>query len=647
MSQLLRTGYLGLLFTMLLDASDHLIAGAAAPPVFSFNFSAAPWPSTYSQDLVFQDDADEPRTAGPVDLTCTWDTQVCRNGGRMSYAHPVQLYQAANGRISKVASFSTSFTFAIRPIVVTESAGGNLGLISDNKAATDIAPDDRFIAVEFDIGNKYDNDPKTDHIAIDINSVVGSDNTTYLPRNVTLNGTMIADIVFDSSTRMLVASLGFLDHPSSSPPPPPVQVAVGFSAATAECAESCQILSWSFNSTLPLLHQDTHNIARLLVELIIGGALVFALVLWFLLSCWEQKRIRNVFDKGTGGARRFEYRNLAAATDHFSEDRKLGQGAFGAVYSGHLKLLDHQVAVKKIVRESSEGHKDFFAEVRTISEAKHKNLVKFFGWCSRGHSWNILRFMCSCFWSKKNSELFLVYELMTNGNLNDYLYKSESSEVLSWQTRYKIAKDIGSGLLYLHHECDPHILHRDIKPGNVLLDENFNAKLADFGLSRMANQDNATLLTTAIGSEGYLDPQCLKHGKVPFKRSSDVYSFGIALLEIACARRHREQIWDLYRSGGNVVEAADTRLTMGGGLDMREIERVIVLGLWCSALQTQHRPSMRQAMDVLERDGPLPDLNSLIVVNTTLASTTEEDASSAPAAGNRYDCDEAPLLIPG
>uniref|UniRef100_A0A0D9ZGQ2 Protein kinase domain-containing protein n=1 Tax=Oryza glumipatula TaxID=40148 RepID=A0A0D9ZGQ2_9ORYZ len=534
MSQLLRTGYLGLLLfllSMLLDASDHLIAGAAAaPPVFSFNFSAAPYPSTYSQDLVFQDDAVEPQKAGaPVELTCTWNDQVCRRGGRMSYAHPVQLYQlAANGRISKVASFSTSFTFAIRPIdrngtcrgdgmafflasfpskVPYRSAGGNLGLIADNKAPKDLAPDDRY--------------------------------TQY-----------------------------------------------------------------------------------------------------------STKRIRNVFDKGTGGARRFEYRDLAAATDHFSEDRKLGQGAFGAVYSGYLKLLDHQVAVKKIVRESSEGHKDFFAEVRTISEAKHKNLVKFFGWCSRGHSWNILRFMCSCFWSKKNSELFLVYELMTNGNLNDYLYKSQSSEVLSWQTRYKIAKDIGSGLLYLHHECDPHILHRDIKPGNVLLDENFNAKLADFGLSRMANQDNATLLTTAIGSEGYLDPQCLKHGKVPFKRSSDVYSFGIALLEIACARRHREQIWDLYRSGGNIVEAADTRLTMGGGLDMREIERVIVLGLWSSALQTQHRPSMRQAMDVLERDGPLPDLNSLIVVNTTLASTTEEDASSAPA-GNRYDCDEAPLLIAG
>ncbi|BAS87762.1 Os04g0140666, partial [Oryza sativa Japonica Group] len=448
---------------------------AAAPPVFSFNFSAD-HPSTYRQDLVFQDDAIEPQKAGaPVELTCTWNDQVCRRGGRMSYAHPVQLYQlAANGRISKVASFSTSFTFAIRPIegngtcrgdgmafflasfpskVPYRSAGGNLGLITDKTTTSNIAPDDRFIAVEFDIGIGFDNDPKekTDHIAIDINSVKDSAITTYLPKNVTLNGTMIADIVFNSSTGMLVAYLRFLDHPSSAAhaqvvsanltehlkgtPPPGPQVAVGFSAATAGCVEICQILSWSFNSSLPLIHQDTHNIARLLVELIIGGALVFALVLWFLLSCWEQKRIRNVFDKGTGGARRFEYRNLAAATDHFSEDRKLGQGAFGAVYSGHLKLLDHQVAVKKIVRESSEGHKDFFAEVRTISEAKHKNLVKFFGWCSRGHSWNILRFMCSCFWSKKNNELFLVYELMTNGNLNDYLYKSESSEVLSWQTR--------------------------------------------------------------------------------------------------------------------------------------------------------------------------------------------------------------------
>ncbi|KAF2932698.1 hypothetical protein DAI22_04g017300 [Oryza sativa Japonica Group] len=335
---------------------------------------------------------------------------------------------------------------------------------------------------------------------------------------------------------------------------------------------------------------------------IFGGAVALLLVLWFLISWLMQKRIRHTFGKGTGGTRRFEYDDLAIATDNFSEDRKLGQGAFGVVYSGFLKRLNREVAVKKIFRKpSGENHKDFFAEVSIISEAKHKNLVKFFGWCCREYSWNIARFMCSCF-SKKNKELFLVYELMKNGKLNDYLYKSQSAAVLSWQTRFPylhIYYDIGSGLFYLHHECDPYILDRDIKPGNIVLDDNFNTKLADF----------------------------VQDGKVSFNRSSDVYSFGIALLEVACARRHREQIWDLYRSGGDVVEAADSRLAIGGnGTERREMERVIMLGLWCSAFETKHRPSMRQAMDVLERDAPLPDLN--LIVNSTLAST-DQDASSS------------------
>nr|CAE03669.3 OSJNBa0042N22.11 [Oryza sativa Japonica Group] len=373
---------------------------------------------------------------------------------------------------------------------------------------------------------------------------------------------------------------------------------------------------------------------------IIGGAVALALVLWFLISCLMQKRVRNTFGKGTGGARRFEYDDLAIATGNFSDDRKLGEGAFGVVYSGFLKRLEREVAVKKIVRESSQEHKDFFAEVSTISEAKHKNLVKFFGWCCRGHSWNILRFMCSCLWSNNNKELFLVYELMKNGNLNDYLYKSESAAVLSWQTRYKIAKDIGSGLLYLHHECYPYIIHRDIKPGNVLLDDDFNAKLADFGLSRVANPNNATLKTTAIGSQGYIDPQCMKDGEVSFNRNSDVYSFGIALLEIVCARKHREQIWGLYKSGGDVVEAADSRLAIGvDGAERREMERAIILGLWCSVFETKHRPTMLQAMDVLERDAQLPDLN--LIVNSNLSST---DASSSSPVEKRYDSEEAPLV---
>ena len=210
--------------------------------------------------------------------------------------------------------------------------------------------------------------------------------------------------------------------------------------------------------------------------------------------------------------------------------------------------------------------------------------------------------------------------------------------------RYKIAKDIGSALFYLHLDCKPYILHRDIKPRNILLDENFHAKLADFGLSRIANPDNNEVLqttvvgsaeehvdvqTTALGTEGYIDPQCKKDGKVRFNCPSDVYRFGIVLLEIACRGKRREEICGLYRNKGDVIEAADTRLEIGGDFERREMERVIILGLWCSAFETQHRPTMQQVMDVLERNAPLPDHN--FITNSALASS-DHDASGASAA---------------
>ncbi|BAS87734.1 Os04g0136000, partial [Oryza sativa Japonica Group] len=145
---------------------------------------------------------------------------------------------------------------------------------------------------------------------------------------------------------------------------------------------------------------------------------------------WKWIRILKVFHKGTASARRFEYHELATATENFSDDRKLGEGAFRVVYSGFLKQLEREVAVKKIVREFNVGHKDFFSEVITMSETRHKNLVKFFGWCIRlRHSWNILQFMCGWCCNMENKELFLVYELMKNGNLYEYLHESEVAAV--------------------------------------------------------------------------------------------------------------------------------------------------------------------------------------------------------------------------
>lgn len=162
--------------------------------------------------------------------------------------------------------------------------------------------------------------------------------------------------------------------------------------------------------------------------------------------------------------------------------------------------------------------------------------------------------------------------------------------------RYKIVKDICAALVHLHHERRPFVLHRNIKPSNILLDKEFNAKLADFGLSRTADK---------VGKARYLDPECRKTGK--FKRSSDVYSFGIVLLEIACKKDENSyaKVWSRYLEK-SLMQVADDRLR--GEFDERQMERGIVLGLWCCQPNIDMRPTMQQAMDFLESDGPLPEL---------------------------------------
>ncbi|XBI97563.1 hypothetical protein VPH35_017905 [Triticum aestivum] len=241
---------------------------------------------------------------------------------------------------------------------------------------------------------------------------------------------------------------------------------------------------------------------------------------------------------------------------------------------------------------------------------------------------------------KKDEELFLVYELVPNGNLHHHLHETE--QPIQWPTRYQIIKDIGSALVYLHHDCAPPILHRDIKPGNILLDNNFNAKLADFGLSRIGNQDNVTLMTTAVGTEGYIDPECRKAGKVKFNLSSDVFSFGIVLLDITCTGKSREQVWDLYVRG-RVMEATDDRLHGCGDSDMRQMERVAILGLWCSLPDSRKRPTSKEAMEVLERGVSLPDLNHLL--NTTsVPSSMQQDTYTTSSSGPQAPTsDESPF----
>nr|CAD39661.2 OSJNBa0074B10.18 [Oryza sativa Japonica Group] len=546
------------------------------PPPFSFKFDFS---NTYTyrlEDLRFEGTAAV--HGATVDLTC--NVAQCTTG-RMSYGRAVPLWDRAT---NEVASFATDFVFKIvtpdnvargdgmafflssyPSRVPPKPSGQSFGLIAGDANDAGDGPD-RFVAVEFDT---YDDTferprPAGDHIGIDVSSVADSINTTSL--NFSRNGAMRASITFDMS-------------PGCWSPP-------------------CSLLIRLLLRVLPLFSLwksiSTHRVFlykrgenNLYIQMILCE-------IHSILSWWKWRSSSRDIDKRTGGVRQFKYNELAAATNQFSsENRLIGAGPFGEGYKGFFKEMGRHVAIKKISKESrSEGrNKDFYDEVKTISSAKHKNLVELVGWCMK-RRWNMFDFMCWC--REKAYTIFLVYEFVDNSNLRVHLHEKEA--VLPWTTRYKIVKDICAALVHLHHERRQFVLHRNIKPNNILLDKEFNAKLADFGLSRTADK---------VGKARYMDPECRKTGK--FKRSSDVYSFGIVLLEIACKKDENSyaKVWSRYLDK-SLMQVADDRLR--GEFDERQMERVIVLGLWCCQPNIDKRPTMQQAMDFLESDGPLPEL---------------------------------------
>ncbi|RLN00977.1 L-type lectin-domain containing receptor kinase IX.1-like [Panicum miliaceum] len=322
----------------------------------------------------------------------------------------------------------------------------------------------------------------------------------------------------------------------------------------------------------------------------------------------DEPEMQDDFEKGTG-PKRFRYGELAIATDDFSDDHKLGEGGFGSVYRGFLKEMNLDVAIKKVSKSSKQGRKEYASEVSIISRLRHRNLVQLIGWCHGG------------------GELLLVYELMPNGSLDTHLYSSASGNtVLPWPLRHKIVVGLGSALalLYLHQDWEQCVLHRDIKPSNVMLDASFHAKLGDFGLARLVDHGRGSHTTVLAGTMGYMDPECMITGRA--SAESDIYSFGVVLLEIACGRRpmvarHGEDdvvhlvqwVWEFYGRGA-ILDAADARLV--GKFDGREVETVMIVGLWCAHPDRSLRPSIRQAVNVLRLEALLPSLPTRMPVAT-------------------------------
>ncbi|KAL5993522.1 hypothetical protein ACLOJK_014447 [Asimina triloba] len=207
----------------------------------------------------------------------------------------------------------------------------------------------------------------------------------------------------------------------------------------------------------------------------------------------------------------FHYRDLKSATRNFSDENKLGGGGFGDVYKGLLKNKK-TVAVKKLmISQSDRAKADFESEAKLICNVHHRHLIRLLGCC------------------KKDSELLLVYEYMAKGSLDKYLF-GDSSETLTWKQRFDIILGTARGLAYLHEEFHARIIHRDIKCSNILLDDEVQAKIADFGLARLLPEDKSHLSTQVAGTLGYTAPEYAMHGQLSEK--VDTYSFGVVVLEI-------------------------------------------------------------------------------------------------------------------
>ncbi|XP_020093629.1 probable serine/threonine-protein kinase PBL21 isoform X2 [Ananas comosus] len=213
----------------------------------------------------------------------------------------------------------------------------------------------------------------------------------------------------------------------------------------------------------------------------------------------------------------FTFHDLAIATENFSNANFLGEGGFGNVYKGKLNSGE-VVAVKVLRKMGVQGNKEFLTEVLMLTMLKHPNLIGLVGFCSEG------------------DQRLLVYEFMPNGTLLDHLFDlPPNREPLDWTTRIKIILGVANGLHYLHDLADPPVIYRDMKAENILLDDDFNPKLSDFGLTKLAPAgDEAYVFTRILENQGYCDPEYVATGKL--SKKSDVYSFGILMLELISGR---------------------------------------------------------------------------------------------------------------
>ncbi|CAN6684325.1 unnamed protein product [Malus baccata var. baccata] len=317
----------------------------------------------------------------------------------------------------------------------------------------------------------------------------------------------------------------------------------------------------------------------------------------------------------------FDLTTIAKATDNFSSSNKLGEGGFGPVYKGTL-MGGKEVAVKRLSKDSGQGMREFKNEVKMIARLQHRNLVKLLGCCTQ------------------EDEKILIYEFMPNRSLDFFVFDEEGRNLLNWPKCFHIIGGIARGLVYLHHDSRLRVIHRDLKASNILLDNNLNPKIADFGLAKIFDSDQSQASTNrVVGTYGYMSPEYAVDGI--FSMKSDVFSFGVILLEMLCRKKNRGfchpdhhlnllgHAWMLWMQDKQ-LELIDK--TLSDSCNIYEVVRCLHVGLLCVQKVPEDRPSMSSVVLMLSSDVALPSPKQPGFY--TERSVSESPSSKRPCSEN-------------
>ncbi|VAI71682.1 unnamed protein product [Triticum turgidum subsp. durum] len=565
---------------------------------------------------------------GRIDLLGDKNFAGCRARGRALYKPAVQLWEGATG---EVASFTATFNFTIQslpldgrrappghgmaffiapymPEMPQESYEGCLGLFDETANLTNASGSARFVAVEFDT-HRDPWDPSSRHIGIDVNNIDSRGNFRILPDTSLVDaGVMSSTVKYDSATTRLDVFLSVsgttyklsatIDLRSLLPD----QVSIGFSAATgAAFGSNHTVLSCSFQSTLPT-RNGTAPPSTWSTKLSAGVAAAAFLVL--LLGVAVAVLLRRASRRN----RQPDDKDMLAG-DMTPDSLDIDDDEFGS-----------SAGPRPIPYANLAAATRNFAEEGKLGQGGSGSVY-------RGHM-------------KELGGRDVAIKVFSRG---------ASSEGRK-EYRYQIILGLASAVLYLHQEWDQCVVHGDIKPSNIMLDESFNTKLGDFGLSRLIDHGmSLQTMSGMAGTPGYLDPECVITGKA--STESDMYSFGVTLLEIVCGRRPMapprdgakdgqvfrllEWAWDLYGRGA-AIDAADERL--GGVFDRWEVERVVAVGLWAAHPDPKMRPAIRQAAEALQsrkfRMPVLPPKMPVAVYLQPFAASTMEYSDTTTTVGS-------------